>query len=139
MHRVDNAKVVIGLDFGTKKTGIAIGQTMIHSAQALKSIPTIHDLPSPAELTKIIKQWQPDLAVIGKPASAQKAFIKKLNKLAMFLYEEHQLDSVFVDESLTTEQANFELYQSHTKKQKREKQRDSIAARLILETYFETI
>lgn len=130
-------QTVIGLDFGTKKTGIAIGQSMVQSAQALKSIATIKDLPSPVELKKIIQEWQPDLAVIGKPPSAQKSFVKKLNKLAIFLKQQYQIDSVFVDESLTTEQANFELYSSKTKTHRKQQQRDSIAARLILETYFE--
>ena len=134
---MSNIQTIISFDFGTKRTGIAIGQALVQSAQPLKSIPTINDLPSIIELNKVIQEWQPNLAVIGKPPSAQKSFTKKLNKLAIFLKEQHQLDSVFVDESLTTEQANFEMYSSKTKTNKKKQLRDSIAARLILETYFE--
>lgn len=134
---MSTSQTVLGLDYGTKKTGVAIGQSLVQSAQPLKSIPTLNNLPSEVELRKIITEWQPTLAVIGKPPTAAKAFVKRLNKLALFLKEEHGIESVFVDESLTTEQASFELHSSNTKKKRKEQQRDAIAARLIIETYFE--
>ena len=132
-------QVVIGFDFGTKRIGLAIGQTYLKTAQELKSLNTVNNLPNESELKKIIIEWQPDLAVIGKPASASKSFIKKLNRLANYLSEQHQLDSCFVDETLTTEQANFEMYVANTKVHQKQQQRDSIAARLIIETFFETL
>jgi len=49
------------------------------------------------------------------------------------------LESTLVDETLTTEQANFELHESGTKMHRKGASRDQIAARLILETYFETL
>jgi len=101
-------QVVIGFDYGTKRIGLAIGQTYLKTAQELKPISTINNLPNQSELHKIILEWQPDLAVIGKPASASKGFVKKLNKLARYLAEYHQLDSCFVDETLTTDETFFE-------------------------------
>ncbi|MGH1427482.1 MAG: Holliday junction resolvase RuvX [Arenicella sp.] len=132
-------QVVIGFDFGTKRTGIAVGQTFSKTAQALKSISTVHDLPAQHELKKTIEEWQPNIAIIGKPPTASKGFIKKLNKLARFLQEDFSLESIFIDESLTTEQANFELHSAQVKAHQKQEKRDSIAARLIIETYFETI
>ena len=131
--------VIIGFDFGTKRTGIAIGQTLTKTAQALKSISTIHGLPDQHELKKTIAEWQPDMAIIGKPPTASKGFTKKLNKLARFLQESFSLESTFIDESLTTEQANFELHSTQVKAHQKQEKRDSIAARLIIETYFETV
>jgi len=128
------AKVLIGLDYGTKKTGIAIGQTFTQSANSLKSIP-INGLPAKHELDKIIQEWQPELAVIGKPGIPQPAFQKKLNAVARFLKETYQIESTFIDESLTTEQANFEMYSDQLKRNRKQKVRDAISARLILETY----
>ena len=130
-----NAKVLLGIDFGTKKTGIAVGQTFTKTANALKTLTTIDGIPSPVELTKIIEEWQPDVAIIGKPASLEPTFQKKLNKVARFLKEHFQLETIFVDESLTTEQANFEMYSQQLKSGRKHQQRDAISARLILETY----
>ncbi len=132
-------QVVIGFDFGTKRTGIAVGQTFSKTAQALKSISTVHGLPAQHELKKTIEEWQPNIAIIGKPPTASKGFIKKLNKLARFLQEDFSIESIFIDESLTTEQANFELHSAQVKAHQKQEKRDSIAARLIIETYFETI
>ncbi len=130
---------MIGFDFGTKRTGIAVGQTFSKTAQALKSISTVHGLPAQHELKKTIEEWQPNIAIIGKPPTASKGFIKKLNKLARFLQEDFSIESIFIDESLTTEQANFELHSAQVKAHQKQEKRDSIAARLIIETYFETI
>ena len=132
-------QVVIGFDFGTKRIGLAIGQTYLKTAQELKPINTINNLPNDSELKKIITEWQPNLAVIGKPASASKGFNKKLNSLANHLANHYQLDSCFVDETLTTEQANYEMHAAQTKVHQKQQQRDSIAARLIVETFFETL
>lgn len=132
-------QVIIGIDFGTKRTGIAIGQTFSKTAQPLSAVVTINNLPDQHALKKHLDDWQPNIAVIGKPPTASKGFNKKLNKLVRFLQEEFNLDSVFIDESLTTEQANFELHSSQVKAHKKQDQRDSIAARLIIETYFETL
>jgi len=105
-----NHQVIIGIDYGTKRTGLAIGQTYLQTAQAIKPINTINSLPDDNALKKILAEWQPNFAVIGKPASASKGFIKKLNRVAHYLKEQYQLDSCFIDETLTTEQANYEMH-----------------------------
>lgn len=130
-----SAQVLLGLDFGTKKTGIAIGQTYTQTAKALKAIPTIGGIPSSIELNKIIQEWQPDIVIMGKPATLESGFQKKLNKVACFIKDQYQLETIFVDESLTTEQANFEMYSQQIKRDRKKQQRDAISARLILETY----
>lgn len=132
-------QVILGIDFGTKRIGIAIGQTFSKTAQALSPVTTINNLPDRHALKKHLDDWQPNIAVIGKPPTASKGFNKKLNKLARFLQEEFGLNSVFIDESLTTEQANFELHSAQVKVHKKQELRDSIAARLIIETYFESL
>lgn len=136
---IEQHQVVIGIDFGTKRTGIAIGQTFLKTAQALKPINTVNNLPYETELKKVLDEWKPNLAVIGKPATASKGFNKKLNNLARYLQKVHSLDHYFIDETLTTEQANFELHSTKVKAHQKQEKRDSIAARLIIETYFETL
>ena len=132
-------KTVIGFDYGTKKTGIAIGQTLLATAQPLTTINTIKNLPETRLLDKIIQEWQPHLAVIGLPASANEEFTKKVKKFQQLLLNSYALKSTLIDETLTTEQANFELYESGIKMHKKGASRDQIAARLILETYFGTL
>lgn len=132
-------KTVIGFDFGTKKTGVAIGQTLLATAQPLTTINTIKNLPEARSLDKIIKEWQPQLAVIGLPATASDTFTKYIKKFQQHLLNQYSLESTLIDETLTTEQANFELHESGTKMHRKGASRDQIAARLILETYFGTL
>lgn len=131
--------MVIGFDYGTKKTGVAIGQTLLGTAQPLITISTIKNLPEARSLNKVIQEWQPQLAVIGLPATANEVFTKQIKKFQRHLLHHYSLESLLVDETLTTEQANFELYESGTKAHKKNASRDQIAARLILETYFGTL
>lgn len=132
-------KTVIGFDYGTKKTGVAIGQTLLATAQPLTTISTIKNLPETRSLNKVIKEWQPQLAIIGLPATANENFTKQIKKFQQHLLSHYSLESMLIDETLTTEQANFELYESGTKMHRKGASRDQIAARLILETYFSTL
>jgi len=134
-----NNKTVIGFDYGTKKTGVAIGQTLLATAQPLTTISTIKNLPETRALDKLIQEWQPQLAVIGLPATANENFVARIKKFQLHLQNKYSLESTLVDETLTTEQANFELHESGTKMHRKGASRDQIAARLILETYFETL
>lgn len=132
-------KTVIGFDYGTKKTGVAVGQTMLSTAQPLTTISTVKNLPEAQALKKVIREWQPNLAVIGLPPTANEQFVKKIEKFQRHLLQNYSLESILIDETLTTEQANFELHESGTKTHKKGANRDQIAARLILETYFGTL
>lgn len=132
-------KTVIGFDYGTKKTGVAIGQTLLATAQPLTTISTIKNLPETRSLDKIIQEWQPQLAVIGLPATANESFTKQIKGFQQHLLSHYSLESTLIDETLTTEQANFELHESGTKMHRKSASRDQIAARLILETYFGTL
>lgn len=132
-------KTIISFDYGTKKTGVAIGQTMLATAQALTTIATINNLPETRFLDKVIKEWQPQLAVIGLPVTANKNFISLIKKFQQHLNQQYALDSTLVDETLTTEQASFELHERGIKTHRKSASRDQIAARLILETYFSTL
>ncbi len=130
---------VLAFDYGAKRTGVAVGQTLTKTANELNTLPMVDKLPEKSALKRVLNEWQPGIAVIGMPASSGKAFAKRIRAFQRLLSEEFQLESVLVDETLTTEQANFELHSTHTKMKRKTDHRDQIAARLILETYFETI
>ncbi|MGH1543361.1 MAG: Holliday junction resolvase RuvX [Arenicella sp.] len=130
---------VISFDYGTKKTGVAVGQTLTRTARSLTTIKTVNAMPEPTLLDKTIQEWQPNLAIIGRPPNANDTFLRKLERLSQLLEKRYQLQSLFIDETLTTEQANYELHQQGVKRNNKAAQRDQIAARLILETYFETL
>lgn len=58
--------VVLGFDFGTKRIGVAVGNPLSKSAQALT---TLHhqDGPNWDEVTRLVNEWRPQALVVGIP------------------------------------------------------------------------
>ena len=57
----------MGFDFGTQRIGIAIGQRLTNSAEALDPIKAKDGIPNWDALQKIIDEWQPHAFVVGLP------------------------------------------------------------------------
>lgn len=62
-----NSKTVLGFDFGTKSIGVAIGQEITASATPLLSLKAVDGIPNWDQIGDLIKEWQPDLVVVGLP------------------------------------------------------------------------
>ena len=59
--------ILIGFDFGTRKTGVAIAQRITQTATALTVIEMKNGCPKWSQLDQIINDYKPDLAIIGTP------------------------------------------------------------------------
>ena len=55
----------LGFDFGTKKIGIAVGQTATSSASPLQTVRSLNQTPNWEIISKLIKEWQPIGLVVG--------------------------------------------------------------------------
>ena len=60
-------RTFLGFDFGTKRIGIAIAQEVTGNANPLTTIKAKNHKPDWDMISKIIKEWQPDLLVVGLP------------------------------------------------------------------------
>ena len=60
-------RTVMGFDFGTKSIGIAIGQELTGSASSLKAVKAQDGIPNWDHIAVQVKEWQPDLMVVGLP------------------------------------------------------------------------
>lgn len=56
----------LAIDFGLKRTGIAVGNRMMRTAQSVGSVHAQGDARF-ALIEKYLKEWQPDALVIGVP------------------------------------------------------------------------
>ncbi len=61
-----NASTFMAFDFGTKRTGVAIGNRMLGTAQPQATITAIGDARF-VQIAQRLKDWQPDALVIGVP------------------------------------------------------------------------
>jgi putative Holliday junction resolvase len=60
-------KQVLSFDFGTKRIGVACGQTITGTANELPPIKAKDGIPDWKDIEQLIKEWQPDLILVGLP------------------------------------------------------------------------
>jgi putative Holliday junction resolvase len=135
---------ILGLDLGTKRIGLALGDT---KAQTIFMLPTLHFKNISAELIpalkKVINQWQVEALVVGQPLSLnlettdssdkQKIYLNQMKKLSLPIYLENEmLTSKEAEHILNTQQLSLGSY----KKIVQAGDIDKVSAYLILESYF---
>lgn len=132
-------EVVLGFDFGTKRIGIAVGQTITKTARPLKTIETYAGEPNWEEIVKIIQHWQPDALLVGIPLNMDgtEQYLTELAKRFAKQLEEHSKLPVYgVDERLTTKDAREKIFSKGGFKALQKNPVDSVAAQIIIETWF---
>ena len=56
-----------GIDFGTRKIGVAVGQTLTRTAMGIAVVPVREREPDWVALDKLVQQWKPGAFVVGMP------------------------------------------------------------------------
>jgi putative Holliday junction resolvase len=121
----------IGIDFGLRHCGIAIGQTLTRNARPLTIIKAINGAIAMYQLEAIIHTYQIKTIVIG--SICDHTLAKILLSFSQLLRHRHpNLKIYFVEEMGTSKEARI-LVKS------RRQRDDAIAASLILENWFNEI
>jgi putative Holliday junction resolvase len=63
----DSVSIVLGFDYGTKRIGVAVGNSLTGSAQALEVISNSSSEQVWHQIAYLIQEWQPDFLVVGLP------------------------------------------------------------------------
>jgi putative Holliday junction resolvase len=58
---------ILAFDFGSRYIGVAVGQTVTHTASALDHLKTRDGGPPWEQIEALLQQWQPQLVVVGLP------------------------------------------------------------------------
>ncbi|MGH8162240.1 MAG: Holliday junction resolvase RuvX [Gammaproteobacteria bacterium] len=88
-HRRSAGETVLGFDFGTRRIGVAVGETVTGSARALMALATERNGTPPwRDIEALISEWRPGRLVVGLPqhldgreaplATAARAFADEL-------------------------------------------------------------
>jgi len=62
------AQTLLGFDFGRIRIGVAVGNTVTGSAEALAIVDSEPLEKRWKEIAALIEQWRPDVLVVGRPA-----------------------------------------------------------------------
>lgn len=133
--RLDNSSIqtFLAFDYGLKRVGVAVGNTLTASAQALKTI----DATGAERWQKIeqfITEWQPDALVIGvpfHPDGAEHENTLRARKFGRQLNGRFHLQVFEVDERYST----VDAYRLGAK----ESNVDAVSATVILERFFQSL
>ena len=142
MHKSDNRSVTItaiGFDFGAKSIGVAYGQSLTGTGRELAPLKAHDGVPNWQTVAELIKQWQPQQLVVGLPLNmdgSDSDLSQRAGKFGRRLKERFGLTVSYMDERLSSIEAK-EIAKQRGHTGDYSKQRiDSIAARLILESWF---
>ena len=123
----------LGIDFGTKKVGLAVGKEIPYD---LATLPNRDDIF--ARINKLCQQERIERIVIGMPvfeSGDQGSLAAEVEKFAQKLKTLTKLPIHFEPENLTTQTALDLLKEEGASPEEIENKVDQTAARLILEQY----
>jgi putative Holliday junction resolvase len=97
----------LAFDFGTRRIGVASGNTVLGGAQPLKTVAAEGDARF-AAITRLIAEWKPDALVVGipfHPDGAPHDNTRRAQRFARQLHGRFGLPVHEVDERYTTTEA----------------------------------
>lgn len=125
-------ETILGFDFGIKRIGVAMGNTLIRQAAPLAVISAQANDVRFAEIAALIEKWGPVRFVVGLPSHPDGTphdMTARCRKFANQLHGRFNLPVELVDER----------YSSAVIQARRGEIIDDKAAAIILQQYFETL
>lgn len=130
--------VILSVDYGDKRTGIAACDKLEMLASPVKVIWGDYAPKVIAEIEKITAEYKPEQIVVGLPKNMDGSEGERAEKCRAFaqeLSEKTGIETVMVDERLTTVSAHRALNVTNVRGQKRKEVVDAVSAVMILESY----
>lgn len=125
--------IIIGIDYGLSKIGIAIGDMESKLAEPFSVIRVTSETDALAKVIKVVEVEEIEKVVVGvsegETAKKTRAFGEKLSKAG--------IEVCYQDETLTTREAQTLSIQTNMKRKKRKAMEDAYAATLILQEYLD--
>lgn len=140
----DKAKpsgTLLAFDFGHRRIGVAVGQTLTATANAL-AVVAFTTKPDWQAITGIINEWKPVAMVVGLPLAedgGETDMSKAAHKFGRQLNGRFGIPVLFEDERLTSFSAEQRFVDARARGGMRRKDaalKDALAAQVILENWF---
>jgi len=137
-HR-PQAQRVIAFDYGEKRIGVGVGQSITGTANPLKALAAKDGQPNWQLVSELFLEWQPDYVVVGLPLNmdtTEQRLTKRAKKFANRLNGRFQIKVELMDERLSSVEAREQMFESGGYRNLTNNSIDSHAACLILESWF---
>lgn len=128
----------LGFDYGTQRIGVAFGQSLTGTAQAVSVLKARDGIPDWDQIEALINDWNPSLFVVGIPYNldgSESELMVRAIKFANRLNGRFHKPSYGMDERLSSVEAAEQVLEKN-KGTKKRAAIDDIAAQIILESWF---
>jgi putative Holliday junction resolvase len=122
------SQTILAFDFGEKRIGVAVGNTITKTAEPLKIIQEKNQDERFKAIELIINEWQPQILVVGLPKhpdGAEHEMTQKVTRFGNQLKGRFQKEVMWVDERYTSVSVNGG--------------NDALAAQIILQQYLQEL
>ena len=132
---------LIGFDFGERRIGVAVGETSTRIANPLGAIEASANEARFQAIGRIVDEWRPAGFVVGRPKHADESeheVAKLAEKFGRRLEARYQRPVAYVDETLSSAEAESQLRESRTRAG-RKSDVDAMAATIILQSFLDSL
>ncbi len=131
---------VLGFDFGTRRIGVAVGQTVTGTASALETLHSRDGGPDWKGITRLLQTWRPVALVVGLPVhmdGAEHELTKAARRFGNRLHGRYHLPVFHQDERLSSHEAEQMLAERGGVGSDDKGEIDKLAAQLILQSWLD--
>lgn len=131
---------LLAFDFGTRRIGIAVGNTLLRSANPLTTINDEKTDTRFARIEALLQEWQPNALVVGLPSNddgTPHELTALCRRFANRLKGRFNLPVILVDERYTSLAASERLNEQGIRGRQQKALIDQYAAQQILQAYFD--
>ena len=131
---------ILSFDFGEKRIGVAVGNSITKSSHPLKTINTSKNTERYKLIELLLKTWEPVKLVIGYPLNEDGTLSRMsllAKKFGMKLTNKYNIPIAMIDERFTSSEADLELKKFEKDFKKRKIVIDQVAAMIILNSFFQ--
>ncbi len=129
---------VLAFDYGDKYLGVAVGQTITHSATPLHYLKMRDGGPPWDTIEALLHEWRPGIVVVGLPLNldgTESDMSRRARRFSNRLNGRFGVTVFCQDERLSSFEAKSQLA-ANSSSQRRGGEIDSLAAVVILENWF---
>ncbi|MGV3741521.1 MAG: Holliday junction resolvase RuvX, partial [Burkholderiaceae bacterium] len=94
-------QTVLGFDFGLKRIGVAVGNSVLRQAQPLTTIVAATNDAKFAEIESLMQEWRPAVCAVGLPRhsdGSEHEMTTRCRRFANQLQGRFKVETVLVDE-----------------------------------------
>ncbi len=135
---------VLIFDFGLKRTGVAVGNTIVGTASPEETLISVNSKPDWQGISRLVKKWTPTQIVVGMPKQLNgddTELTAPIEKFCNQLNGRYNLPVAQANEQYSSIEAGRrlkEVRQAGRKQKVRKEEVDQISAVIIFENWYQS-